>query len=728
MKQERRSATTRSSGITGPGEDARYRMLFDHTAEAIFLADTTGDFLLVNNKAVELTGFSRTELLDMNISDLFSGSDAGSLPPDFDLLSGDAARSTECLFTRKDGATILVEILAMVMPDGNIQAVIRDITEKRDAELSMLDTEIKYRNLHMSMMDGYVYVEMNGRIIDSNEAYRRMLGYSVEELSALTYHDLTPAKWNDYEQKIVEEQILLKGHSEVYQKEYKKKDGTVFPVEIRTFLVRNNSGTNLGMWGIVRDITERKQAEEALRQSEEKFRSIVECSPTSMHFYRFNTEGKLIFTGANPAADTTLGVTHALLAGKTILEAFPNLAGTGIPEMYAGVARGEKEPQNFETFYSDERFEGYYSVYVFRTGPAAIAVNFIDITARREMEEALRRSEVEYRDTIDSLPDWIYVVDHRQRIVMVNAMLREELNFQREQFDCVGQQLDTGLPYITDDTLEDIREVFSTGILSVRQEKIGMDNKILHLEATHVPIFKDGTVVKVVLMIRDRSKEKEVEDVKLRAAEQKEVLLREIHHRVKNNLAIVISLLNFQLRNNSNEVLNRMILDIQMRIRSMALIHEHLYRSENLDRIPLASYIDSLAGMIMTAFRWPRIRFEKKLDPLDVSIEIALPVGLIINELLTNAFKYAFPDNRDGEIRVRLENETGHQCLLVVEDNGIGLPNEPDPASDKSVGLYIVHLLVEQIEGTIEIVRNQGTSFRIRFINLIQRKKDKLQG
>jgi two-component sensor histidine kinase len=236
---------------------------------------------------------------------------------------------------------------------------------------------------------------------------------------------------------------------------------------------------------------------------------------------------------------------------------------------------------------------------------------------------------------------------------------------------------------------------------------------------TKVPIVKDGHVIKVALMIRDRSKEKELNELRKKNIEQKEVLLREIHHRVKNNLAIVISLLNFQLNNNSNEELTRIIIDIQMRIRSMALIHEHLYRSENLDRIPLANYIESLSFIIMTAFSGHRINMIHDLDPIDVSIETAVPMGLIINELLTNAFKYAFPKGAPGKIHIRLEKEDGERCLLIVEDNGIGLPEDPSMDSEKSLGFYIVRILIEQLGGNIKIVRKKGTSFQIRFMNVI---------
>ena len=579
----------------------------------------------------------------------------------------------------------------------------------------------RYKALYMSLMDGYCLVDMEGRIRDSNQVYRNMTGYTEQELEQLTYSDLTPPSWHEFEREIVDREVLVNAHSRVYQKEYIRKDGTVFPIELRTFLLTGPDGTPQGMWAIVRDITERKKAEEALVRSEEKYRSIVESSPNGMHFYTI-TGKELILTGANPSADRMLGISHAELIGKTIEEAFPNLAGTSVPDLYRSVAQGALGPQSFDFPYRDNRISGYYSVRVFRNGPGSVTVDFSDITERRTMEEALHRSEIEYRDTIDSIPDWIYVVDSEFRIVMVNASLRQEIVRSGLDPDCLGCSVDDRYPFITPIVLYEIRIVFSSGIASMSEHKSERRGREVFLEYSRVPVLKDGEVDKVIMMVRDRSKEYEIEELKRRNSEQKEVLLREIHHRVKNNLAIVISLLNFQIRNNRSEELNRMILDIQMRIRSMALIHEHLYRSEDLDRIPLASYIDSLAYMIATAYSGRRVNVEKELEAIDVSIETALPIGLIINELLTNAFKYAFPAGEEGDLHIRLARGEGQTCLLDISDNGVGLPDSATPDSGKSLGLYIVSLLVAQLDGTLEIDRSNGTAFHITFLNLVSWK------
>ncbi|MEN6622817.1 MAG: PAS domain S-box protein, partial [Smithella sp.] len=134
-----------------------------------------------------------------------------------------------------------------------------DITERKRAEEALYESETKYRRLHESMREAFVIVDMNGRIQESNHAYQSMLGYSEEELSHLTYSDITPEKWHAFEKSIVEEQILEHGYSEVYEKEYQRKDGLVIPVELRTVLVCDNAGNPAGMWAIVRDITDRKR-------------------------------------------------------------------------------------------------------------------------------------------------------------------------------------------------------------------------------------------------------------------------------------------------------------------------------------------------------------------------------------------------------------------------------------------------------------------------------------
>ncbi len=347
-----------------------------------------------------------------------------------------------------------------------------------------------------------------------------------------------------------------------------------------------------------------------------------------------------------------------------------------------------------------------------------------EINERKMAVEAFQRSEVQYHNTLDAIPDWIYVVDRELRVVMINSSLRQGHQEHGMPVDVIGKRVTEVYPFMTDLTVRELDQVFRLGSLLVTEQQMNMKDRNVFMEIRKIPIYRNREVVQVMTILRDRSKEKEVEELKFRNAEQKEIMLREIHHRVKNNLAIVISLLDLQLRNNDSRELRRIIRDIELRIRSMALIHEHLYRSDNLDRIPLANYLHSLATIITSTFSGNRVKLVTDCDPTDVSIETALPLGLIANELLTNAFKYAFTGRPDGEIRIELKNDHQGEIILKISDDGVGLPDSFSLDSTSSLGMFIVKLLVEQLDGTLEISREPGTSFRIRFHNLLIRKKE----
>jgi PAS domain S-box-containing protein len=154
-----------------------------------------------------------------------------------------------------------------------VASFVKDITARKKIEDTLRSSESRYRRLHQSMMDGYVYVSIDGVIQDFNDSYRLMLGYSPEELSELNYRDITPQRWHDAEDRIIKEQVLTRGYSDVYEKEYCHKNGTIFPVELRAFLIKDEGGSNIGMWAIVRDITERTSAQ---KEKEKLYRERIE--------------------------------------------------------------------------------------------------------------------------------------------------------------------------------------------------------------------------------------------------------------------------------------------------------------------------------------------------------------------------------------------------------------------------------------------------------------------
>jgi two-component sensor histidine kinase len=212
---------------------------------------------------------------------------------------------------------------------------------------------------------------------------------------------------------------------------------------------------------------------------------------------------------------------------------------------------------------------------------------------------------------------------------------------------------------------------------------------------------------------------KQAEELIRASLHEKEILLKEIHHRVKNNLQVISSLLSLQARKMQDPASLEQLRNSQNRIRSMALIHEKLYQSKDLSRIDFSEYIQSLTAHLMRTYNnfAHDVNLNVQVEDVYLSIDKAVACGLLLNELISNSLKYAFSNGNKGEIRIQLKQAQDSRVSLVVGDNGVGIPAEVDFHNTSSLGLQLVNTLVNQIEGTIELDRSQGTCFRIGFAN-----------
>ena len=234
-----------------------------------------------------------------------------------------------------------------------------------------------------------------------------------------------------------------------------------------------------------------------------------------------------------------------------------------------------------------------------------------------------------------------------------------------------------------------------------------------------------GEMKGVIEYVRDITERKAAEDQLQASLREKEVLLREIHHRVKNNMQVISSLLNLQSRHSQDSAVLEMFRESQRRIRSMALVHERLYQSSDLSRIEFSEYLRNLATHLFHSCQVNTSRVRLKMDAEEVYLNIntAIPCGLIVNELISNALKHGFPENRSGEVGVELHRVEGDGYMLRVRDDGVGFPEGLDFRTTETLGLQIVTTLVSQIDGSIQLNRKKGTEFSIRFeeVNYTQR-------
>ena len=323
---------------------------------------------------------------------------------------------------------------------------------------------------------------------------------------------------------------------------------------------------------------------------------------------------------------------------------------------------------------------------------------------------------------LDIADDAIISTDQSQKIILFNQGAEKIFGYSASEV--VGKRLDVLLPATLAEAHRNHFREFSRSSIAARRmgergEIVGRrkDGAEFPAEASISQVEVEGVQIYTVIL-RDITTRKAAES-KIRASlEEKEVLLQEIHHRVKNNLQVVSSLLNLQSRGIDDEETRQKFKESQNRVQSMALIHEQLYQSDNLSEIDFPKYIRQLAAHLFRSYQVSasRIDLETDIEDIPLGINVAVPCGLVINELLSNALKYAFPEGKGGRVKIRLfERENGYVSLSVADD-GVGIPPEIGFWNAKTLGLRLVRTLVHQLEGGVEIERSGGTEIVITFL------------
>jgi two-component sensor histidine kinase len=241
------------------------------------------------------------------------------------------------------------------------------------------------------------------------------------------------------------------------------------------------------------------------------------------------------------------------------------------------------------------------------------------------------------------------------------------------------------------------------------------DGSEFPLDVVLSPIQSGGNA-QTIAIIRDiterRASEKQIAD----ALNEKTILLQEIHHRVKNNLQVIASLLNLQAGNTEDAKTRAALNDSQGRVKSMALLHQLLYEKHDFARVDLGEYLAQLTHHALASANATHLAATLDLAPVALDLQRAVPCGLLVNELLSNIAKHAFPEGRPGSLRVELHApDAGGSVLLVVADDGVGLPATVEPGKTRSLGLQLVSLLADQLGATLTLVREHGTRYDIRF-------------
>jgi len=501
------------------------------------------------------------------------------------------------------------------------------------------------------------------------------------------------------------------------------KSGKTYDTIISPF--RNTDGT-ISRLEIVRDVTERRRTEEALKKSEERYRHLVQHIPAGIYEVDLVS---LKFTDVNDVMCEYSGYTREELLSMTPLDLATEEYRKMAMDRNRRALEGEPIPETAE-----------YDVMVKDGGIVPVVVNTkvhyedgrpvkatcvaYDISDRKRVEKALRESEERYRAMFEEPDSANVYFDREGNIVLINETAAELIGSLPIEL-VEKPAVDVWPPDAADVYMERIRTVLETGKTGEYADHIVRDGQDRWFSTRAIPIYdRSGTITGIQSTTRDISLRKEAEEQLKSSLREKQVLLREIHHRVKNNMQIINSLLLLQSGYVTDERDRELFEDSQNRIRSLALVHDLLYQSGELGIIDMKNYTRMLLRHLFDVYGMDRqgVRLNMDVDSITMDVDAAIHCGLIINELITNSLKYAFPGDWEGDPEVSVsfacdgsaKGENLH--VLIVSDNGIGIPPEIEPGTTKSLGLHLVSILAtDQLNGNLTMDRNGGTEFTIRF-------------
>ena len=705
--------------------EEKYKSLIKASPYAVTLSDLEGKITDLSKKTLRLYGYTRQEeLLGKDAFKMIAPKDRKRAVQGLkETLEKGHTKNLVYTMIKKDGTHFIGEVDASLIKDsrGKPKAFIattRDITTQQQAKFALERSEEKFKSLFTLGPQAVITVNMKGVITSCNPSTTRMTGYSQKYLvgkNALKLRSMVKTDIPRFTKILL---ALAKGRvPDPFYCRYFHKDGSMGWALVSLGLFDEEDGKK-GVQAVVIDITEQKMIEKALRENEEKYRKIFE-SFTDV-YYRTDQNGMV--TDISPSVYKQAGWKPDEVIGHPVTNFYRDPSARDVFTQTLNKT-GSVNDYELQLLAKDGRIidvsVSSHLIYDDEGNQTGVEGVVRDISTRKEMEDALRESEEKFRTLVENSLQGIFIIQDF-KVVYANEALAHITGYSIEELRSLPPKKLRGIVHPEDqgkvwgrmaDRLagKDVPPRYELKAIRKNGDTMWLEMVSSRIEFMGKPAVQGG-----VIDITDRQQADE--QIKL-SLKEKEVMLREIHHRVKNNMQIILSLLRIQSRSVKQRGTREIFKQSENRIRSMALIHEALYKSRDLANIDFADYIARMTTHLLSIYREDlgEIAIEQEVEGVFLDINRAIPCGLVISELVSNSLKHAFPDRKKGKLLIRMTQDKKGINRLTIKDNGIGLPEGLDYRETDTLGLQLVTDLVQQLKGTINVKKTKGTEFGIKF-------------
>jgi len=575
-----------------------------------------------------------------------------------------------------------------------------------------------YRRIFINSYDCIAILNSEGEYLEQNTAHQKFFGLSDFDIIGETPSVI----FGEEKFRKILESLIKKGtHTEEIH--VTGKDGNVLITNFSAFALRKN---NLGPVNYVynlRSVTIDQNADEKLKKSENKYKQLIEKSLQAIIIIQ---DSKIVYTNKSFSGISGYSIEELLsfTPNETVNLVHPDdqemiwgnlrkrMDGLEIPPHYQfrGISK-DGITKILDLYASDTEFEGKPAIQGF----------ILDITDQVEAQKSIDKRTKFIETILNNLPLGIAVNEiNSGKSTFINNEFQEISGWTKKEIPNLRKLFKKALnnpeqgKNISNKIRSDIKEKKPENLFwdCIELESKTGDKK--YLSAKTIPLYDQNLIILTVQDITERIiADKQIQH----SLKEKEILLREIHHRVKNNLQTISSLLDLQAESIKDSAALEAFRSSQSRIRSMALIHERLYKSENLSRIKAQEYIKNLIDYLEATYdsQAGNVKLKTNVQNIQLNLDAAIPCGIIINELVSNSMKYAFPGEGAGTIEVSLLVSSADSISLSVKDDGIGIPADITVKNSPSLGLQLVYLLAKQINGTLITERENGTKVELIF-------------